>query len=163
MAGAALGGAISYLLSRQQIKEARAQRLEAERSEWDRRSVERRLDIYGDFLTRARSYRNAIRQPNNPQEGPSLPLREIADLARAADPAGSLVHLVTRSRETAAACGKVMRTIGNTSGTLYAFEEDDFRGVPWEELNEEMSTVLRSFQSAGRAELGIDDAGVAVV
>lgn len=46
LAGAALGGAISYLLCRQQITEARAQRLEGERWDRARRSAERRLDAY---------------------------------------------------------------------------------------------------------------------
>lgn len=155
LAGAALGGAISFLLSRQQIKEARAQRLEAERSDRNRRSTERRLDVYGDFLTSARRYRNAIREPNNSQDGPRLPLREIEDLARAADATGSLVHLVSQRKETFAACGKLMRTIGDTLGTLQVLEEDDFSDVPWDELNEDMSTALRNFQSAARTELGI--------
>jgi hypothetical protein len=156
LAGAALGGAISYLLSRQQMREARAQRLEAERSEQARRSGERRLDIYADFLTHARSYRNAIRRPSRPESGPSVPLQEIGDLARAADAAGSLVHLVNQSRQAAAACGDVMRTIGETSGILHAFDAD-MTGVPWEELNEKMSQALRRFQAAARAELGIED------
>jgi hypothetical protein len=54
LAGAALGGAISYPLSRQQIKEAREQRREYERWERARRSTERRFDVYADFLTHAR-------------------------------------------------------------------------------------------------------------
>lgn len=153
--GAALGGAISYFLSHQQMKEARAQRLEAERSERARRSWERRLDIYADFLMHARNYRNAIRQPSHPESGPRMPLQEIGDLARAADAAGSLVHLVSQSRQTAAACGDVMRATGETSGVLHVF--DDTAGIAWEELNEKMSQVLHRFQAAARAELGIDD------
>jgi hypothetical protein len=56
-----LGGAISYPLSRQQIREARAERLEGERRDRARRSVDRRLDAYADFVTNARRFRNAIR------------------------------------------------------------------------------------------------------
>jgi hypothetical protein len=156
LAGAALGGVISYVLSRQQIKDARAQRLEAERSERARRSEDRRLDIYADFLTRARTYRNVIRKPGNPEAGPRLPLAAIADLARTADAAGSLVHLVSQSEATAAACGEVMRTIGETSGVLHA-HEGDMSGVPWEEINGTMSRVLRAFQVAARAELRMDE------
>lgn len=156
LAGAVVGGTISYFLSRQQIREARAQRLEAERSEQIRRSVERRLDIYADFLTHARNYRNAIRRPSHPESGPSLPLQEIGDLARAADAAGSLVHLVNQSRQTAAACGDVMRTIGEASGALHALDAD-MTGAPWTELGEKMGDVLRQFQLAARAELGITD------
>jgi hypothetical protein len=156
LAGAVVGGTISYFLSRQQMREARAQRLEAERSEQIRRSGERRLDIYADFLTHARNYRNAIRRPSHPESGPSLPLQEMGDLARAADAAGSLVHLVHRSQQTASACGDVMRTIGETSGTLHAFDAD-MTGAPWTELEEKMREALRRFQAAARAELGIND------
>lgn len=156
LAGAVVGGTISYFLSRQQMREARAQRLEAERSEQIRRSGERRLDIYADFLTLARNYRNAIRRPSHPESGPRLPLQEIGDLARAADAAGSLVHLVNQSQQTAAACGDVMRTIGETLGALHALDAD-MTGAPWTELNEKMRDVLRRFQTAARAELGIND------
>jgi hypothetical protein len=48
-----------------------------------------------------------------------------------------------------------MRTMGETLGVLHAFD-GDMTGVPWNELNEKMSQVLRSFQAAARAELRID-------
>lgn len=152
LAGAALGGLISFVLSRQQIRATRAQQLEAERAERNRLSQERRLDIYADFLARARAYRNAIRRPSNPAV---VPVEEIWEQARTADAAGALVHLVSRSPLTARACGHVMRTMGDTSAALAAAAEltDD----RWEELNEEMSQVLRGFQAAARAELGIAD------
>ena len=152
LAGAALGGLISYVLSRQQIKAARAQQLEAERAERSRLSQERRLDIYADFLARARAYRNAIRRPSSPE---SFPLMEIRENARTADAAGSLVHLVSRSPQTARACGDVMRTMGNTSAVLTSGAELTDAG--WDELNKEMSLVLRGFQAAARTELGIDE------
>ena len=44
LAGAVLGCAISFLLSRQQIIEARAQRKEEAERDRNRRSVERRFD-----------------------------------------------------------------------------------------------------------------------
>jgi hypothetical protein len=156
LAGAALGGAISFSLNRQQIREARTQRLEAERSDRTRRSAERRLDVYADFLTHARSYRSAIRRPSNPESGPSVPLQEIGDLARACDAACSLVFLVSQSRQTAAACREVMRTVSETSGVLHT-SDVDMTGIAWEELNDKMSRVLRDFQAAARAELGIDE------
>src|SRR3954447_26394180 len=153
LAGAALGGLISYVLSRQQIRAARAQQLEAERAERSRRSQERRLDIYADFLARARAYRNAIRRPSRPE---SVPLQKIRETARTADAAGSLVHLVSRSPRTALACGDVMRTMGNTSEVLHT-SGAELTDAGWDELNKEMSQALRSFQAAARAELGIDD------
>jgi hypothetical protein len=156
LVGAALGGAISFALNRQQIIEARVQRLEAERSERARQSEERRLDVYADFLTHARRFRIAIRRPSNPESGPTVPLQEVRDLARAADEACSLVFLITQSRQMGVACREVMRTISETSETLHAAGVDTMK-VAWEEMNDKMSRVLRDYQAAARAELGIDD------
>jgi|HubBroStandDraft_1064217.scaffolds.fasta_scaffold200051_2 hypothetical protein len=158
LGGVVLGGAISYVLSLQQIRAAQEQRLAGERSDEARRRLDRRFDVYADFLTHARRYRNAIRRPTHPESGPSLPLNEIDDLGRAADAAGSLVFLVNESSETREACGLLMRTMGNTSGVLHA-SEADMTGVRWDELNEDMSQALRKFQAAARAELGVDRAG----
>jgi hypothetical protein len=77
LAGAAVGGAISYLVSVQQIREARAQRQEAERSAQARRSLDRRFAAYADFLTHARRFRNAIRPPHRPGAGMRVPVPEI--------------------------------------------------------------------------------------
>jgi hypothetical protein len=60
LAGAVLGGAISFLLSRQQMREARRQRQEEDARERRRRSADRRFEAYADFLTRTRSFRNAV-------------------------------------------------------------------------------------------------------
>ena len=59
--GVAIGGGISYLSNRQQMREARTQRLEEARREQYRRSVDRRFQAYSDFLTRVRSCRNVVR------------------------------------------------------------------------------------------------------
>jgi hypothetical protein len=158
LAGAALGGAISYLLSRQQIRDARAQRLEGERWDRARRSLERRLDVYGDFVTQARRYRNAIRPSYHPGADPRLPVREIDDLARTADAAGSLVFLVSENPRTQSACGSVLRTLGQVEGVLHELD-GDADGEPWDKLNEDMERALRGFQSAAREELGVEDAG----
>jgi hypothetical protein len=61
LVGAALGGAISFALSRQQLNDARLQRREVEVSEQGRRSEDRRFQGYSAFLTQARSYRNAVK------------------------------------------------------------------------------------------------------
>jgi hypothetical protein len=49
--GAALGGAISFMLNWQQAKEARRQRQEDDSRERRRRSADRRFQAYADFLT----------------------------------------------------------------------------------------------------------------
>ena len=64
------------------------------------------------------------------------------------------MHLVSRSPQTAQACADVMRTMGNSSEAFTSGAELTDAG--WDELNEEMSHVLRGFQAAARAELGID-------
>jgi hypothetical protein len=142
LAGAALGGAISYLLSRQQIKEARERRREDERWERARRSTERRFDFYADFLTHARQYRNAIWPPAHPGTGLSVSLHEIDDLFRAADTASTLVFLVNESRATQEACIKLMLTMGKTSEDLHAHESAP-ADIQWKELNQGMSRAMR--------------------
>ena len=152
LAGAAVGGAISYLVSFQQIREARTQRLEGERSDQARRSLERRFAAYADFLTHARRFRNAIRPPHRPGSGLRIPIHEIDALARSADAAGSLVFLVSDSPQTEGACGAVMRTIGQVVGAIHERERDP-GDVPWDELNEEIEQALRNFQATSKAEL----------
>jgi hypothetical protein len=155
LAGATVGGVLSYLVSRQQIREG-------ERSDLARRSQERRFDSYASFLTNARRFRNAIRPPRRPGSGPGLPVEEIYALHRSADAAGSLVFLVSESRGTQEACGNVMQTMGSIVG---AFREADlgsdsasWDSLRWDELNEDMRRVLRDFSAAARSELGVNDA-----
>jgi hypothetical protein len=156
LAGALLGGAISYVLSHQQIKEARAQRLEAERWDRARRSVERRFDVYKDFLTQARRYLNAIRPPYGPGSGLRIPVGDIDDLARAADAAGTVVFLVSESPRTQAACANVMRTISTVEDAVHGFSQDP-GGQRLDEVNDDFERMLRAFQAAAREELGAVD------
>lgn len=157
LAGAILGGAISYLLSRQQIKEARIQRAEEAHRDQERRSEERRFSAYSDFLTQARRYRSAIR-PYRRDSGPGLTVQEIDAYAAAADAAGSLVFLVSQSLGTHEACRKVLRTIGETLTVIHELSTDLDAG-PWEELNNNMADSLREFQNAARTELGAGKVG----
>jgi hypothetical protein len=60
LVGAVVGGVISFFLSWQQVKEARRQRQEDDVRELRRRSADRRFQAYADFLTRTRSFRNAM-------------------------------------------------------------------------------------------------------
>jgi hypothetical protein len=100
-----LGGAISYLLSRLQSREAWTQRLEGERRDRARRSVDRRLDAYADFVTNARRFRNAI--------------------------------------QTRAACGGVLRTLGQIEGVLHKLDRDA-DGQSWDKLNEDIERAIGS-------------------
>src|SRR5690348_7611063 len=59
--GVALGGVISLVLNRQQMRDARVQREEEEKRQQHRASLDRRFQAYADFMTRARSYRNVVR------------------------------------------------------------------------------------------------------
>jgi hypothetical protein len=153
LAGAALGGAISYILSRQQIRESRAQRAEEERRDERRRSVDRRFEAYANFMTHARRYRNAIR-PYRYKSAPGMPVHEIDSLAFAADAASSLVFLVTESKPTHEACRGAVRAIRDTADVMHELESDP-DGAPWRKLSEDMASALRKFQTAARAELHV--------
>jgi hypothetical protein len=154
LAGAVIGGAITYLVSVQQAKDARVQRQEAEQAEAARRSVDRRLAAYADFLTPARQFRDVIRPPHHCGAGLRVPLQEIDVLARSANSAGSLVFLLAEASRAGSACGTVMRTIGEVVGALHDGEKAPDH-VRWEDLNERMSRVLREFQEAVRTELQV--------
>jgi hypothetical protein len=154
LAGAVVGGAISYVVSVQQIRDGRLQRREAEHAEEVRRSLDRRFATYADFLTHARRFRNAIRPPHHPGAGLRVPVAEIDTLAGSADGAGSPVFLVAESTVTEAICGETMRTIGQIVGAVHEGEADPDH-VPWDELNEQMAPTLGEFQNAARAELQI--------
>jgi hypothetical protein len=153
LGGSSTRGASTYLVSRLQIKESRAQRVEAERWDRARRNVDRRFDAYANFLTSARTYRNAIR-PYRPESGPGMTVQEIDAAAREATAAGSLVFLVYDNPATEAACRSVLRTIRDTVGVIHE-SAPDLDGVPWRELNDGMARVLRNFQDAARTELEV--------
>jgi len=153
LAGAALGGASTYLVSRLQIRESRAQRVETERWDRARRNADRRFDAYANFLSQARRYRNVIR-PYRLESGPGMTIQEIDAVAREATAAGSLVFLVYDNPATEAACRSVLRTIRDTVGVIHEVAPD-LDGVPWEELNDDMARVLLDFQAAARTELEV--------
>ena len=58
--GTGVGGAISFILSPQQLKDARLQRQDEATQERQRRSEDRRFQAYSEYLTRARSHRNGV-------------------------------------------------------------------------------------------------------
>src|SRR5690348_13263424 len=110
LAGAALGGAISLALNRQQMKDARAQRTEEDLRERYRRSVNRRFDAYAEFITQALAYRNAIRVF---VDGRSLrpSANDLNVLATAADAASSRVFMVLENQTTFESCRAILAAI----------------------------------------------------
>jgi hypothetical protein len=164
LAGAALGGAISFVLSRQQIKDARAQRAEQYLHERQRHSADRRFDAYSDFLTKARSFRDAIRGYDK-EPDPAFGPKEIDAIARSAHSASALVFLVVESTETYDVCRAVVSGMKYIQRFLPDFgsrpgvPEDD----PWPELNDRMARLLREFQVAAREELEIGGVDPSVI
>lgn len=150
LAGAILGGAISFVLSRQQIIEARAQRKEEARHDKNRRSLERRFDAYADFLKRARSYRNAIR----PYAMTEAATRDIDALAQAADASGAFISLVAESEMTLSASHKVLAAIAASQELLHN-PDSHSRDARWPEANDAMVLALRQFQATAREELDV--------
>jgi hypothetical protein len=153
LVGAALGGAISYLLSWQQVKEARRQRQDDDAREHRRRSMDRRFAAYSDFLTRARSFRNAAEAHYlQPGHGPSL--AEVESLLQLANDASALVFLVVESEQTYQGCRSVLRTLGQAREIIHETEPDAV-GDPWADLNALLGRTTREFQNSARIELGV--------
>jgi hypothetical protein len=153
LVGAAVGGAISYLLSWQQVKEARRQRGEDDAREHRRRSMDRRFAAYSEFLTRARSFRNAAEAHYlQPGHGPSL--AEMESLLQSANDASALVFLVLESEQTYQGCRNVLRALGQAREIIHE-PEPDAAGDPWADLNVLLGGATREFQNSARTELGV--------
>ena len=161
LAGAVLGGAISLSLNRQQANDARLQRLEEDSRERYKRSVDRRFSAYADFLTQARSYRDAIR-PYEPKRSPSVALNEIDILARSADAASALVFLVLESTTTYESCRAILNSLGRSQAIIHS-EDSLTTEVALRAINDEMSRLLREFQVATREELGISGVDASLI
>jgi hypothetical protein len=152
LVGAALGGSISFVVNRQQLRSAWLQREEDAAREQRIRSEDRRFAAYSEFITRARSCRNALgayyRHSDN---RPSI--KELDTLLQAAQDASSLVFLVVGSTEAYEACREVVRALDAAEGTLHA--RSSSANDPWMELNPMLGESTRTFQNAVRAELGV--------
>jgi hypothetical protein len=154
LAGAVLGGSISFLLNWQQMKEVRRQRQEDDAREHRRRSVDRRFQAYADFLTRARSFRNAVEtyylQPGRHQ--PSF--AELDALLQSAHDASALVFLVVEGDATYEGCRNALRALQKARavvhGTDPAMSED-----PWTDLSVLLGRATREFQNSARIELEV--------
>ncbi len=153
LAGAVLGGAISLLLNRQQMREARRQRQEEEARERRRRSADRRFGAYADFLTRARSFRNAAETFYlQPRRNPSL--KEIDSLLQSANDASALVFLVVEDHATYEACRHVLRALSRAQAVIHRIGAPG-SADPWDELNVMLGRATREFQNAARNELDV--------
>jgi hypothetical protein len=153
LAGAVLGGGISYLVSRQQVREARRQRQEDDAREHRRRSIERRFQAYADFLTRTRSFRNAAETYYlQPSHRPSL--AEVDSLLQSANDASALVFLVVESDETYEGCRNALRALWKARAIVHGTEPDT-PADPWADLNTLLGRATREFQNSARVELGV--------
>jgi hypothetical protein len=152
LAGALLGGAISFALSRQQISDARLQRQEEDAREQLRRSADRRFQAYADFLTRSRSFRNAVEAYYlHPRRKPALV--EIDALLQSANDASALVFLVVESDGTYQGCRSVLRSLSHARAIIHGIKQA--AGDPWPELTVVLGRAIREFQNSARTELGV--------
>lgn len=148
-----LGGTFSFLLSRQQVREARRQREEDDAREHRRRSMDRRFAAYADFLTRARSFRNAVEAYySQPGHGPSP--AEVDSLLQSANDAAALVFLVMESEQTYAGCRVVLRALSSARGVIHETAPGG-AADPWPDLNVLLGRTTREFQNSARNELGV--------
>jgi hypothetical protein len=153
LAGAVLGGAISFLLGWQQAREARRQRQEDDAREHRRRSVDRRFQAYADFLTRTRSFRNAVEiYYLQPGQRPSF--AEIDSLLQSANDASALVFLVVGSDATYEGCRNVLRALQKARAMVHESDPAG-SGDPWKELNSLLGRATREFQNSARIELEV--------
>lgn len=151
--GAALGGSISFVVNRQQIKSAWKQREADAAREGTIRSEDRRFAAYSDFITRARSCRNAIEayylhSDNRPS------IKELDALLQAARDASTLVFLVVESEEAYEGCLAIVRSLGTAQAVLHGIRSSGTDN-PWIELNPTPGRATRTFQNAVRTELGV--------
>lgn len=146
--GAMLGGSISLLLNRQQMRFEHTQRRESELEGRHRQSVDRRFQSYSDFLTSSRIYRDSIRSFIG-EDASSI--TQINEYAQAANSASALVFLVTESADTHDACRLAVSTIGTIQTEMHRLNAR----ADWRDLNKQMADTLRRFQVAARDELGV--------
>ena len=153
LAGGVLGSTVSLLVSRQQARDARRQRVEEETLARRRRSEDRRYAAYSDFLTRTRSFRNAVEAYyTSPRAKPAL--AEIDALLQNANDASALVFLVVEGRDTYDGGRSVLRTLSRARAVLHEVAKSPATD-PWDELKVSLGKAIREFQNAARSELGV--------
>jgi hypothetical protein len=150
--GAALGGAISFTLSRQQIKASRAQQMADRAHENYQRSVDRRFQAYSDLLIRSRSFRNALKAYYLPSDHrPSI--EALDNLLHSAQDAAALVFLMVEKEDTYHGCILVLRALGAAQAVVHGLKQH--KENPWRELNLDLGRATRTFQNAARDELEV--------
>jgi hypothetical protein len=152
LAGAALGGVISFVLSRQQINESRRQRIEESQRLRDQSSKDRRLDYYSEFISKARSYRNAIRLLSFAQADRN-DVNRIDELAAASDTASSFVFLVVESSAMYDACHRVLKAMSECQSYIHKPASESSSDEA--SIKEAVAVSLREFQVVSRDELGV--------
>jgi hypothetical protein len=153
LVGAALGGAISFVLSRQQLNDARLQRKESEEAERRRRSEDGRFQAYSEFLSCVRSYRNAVQAYYlHSDSRPSI--NELDALLQRANDTSALVFLLVEDEETYQGCRAVLNALWKARTITHGIESSS-TDDPWLELNMEFGSNMRHFQNAARDELGV--------
>lgn len=153
LAGGLLGGAISFVVSRQQTKDARRQRAEDDIRDRRRRSEDRRYTVYSDFLSQVRSFRNALEAYyTHPRDKPRL--SDLDSLLHSANDSSALVFLVVESQEAYEGCRSVLRALWMSRVILHKIKESPVND-PWQELNMLLGQATREFQNAARNELGV--------
>jgi hypothetical protein len=152
LAGALLGGVISYVLSRQQILEARRRNQEEWKLQSEQGSRDRRFSCYSDFITQARAYRGAV---GFLPPGPVSETRaeHLDELAAAADATSSLVFLVLESSATYEACRSVLKAMRACQRLAHQPASPDPSVAL--ELEDRLAVSLREFQVVAREELGV--------
>ena len=153
LSGATLGGAISLVINRQQLKAAHAQRAEDAEQDKHQRSIDRRFSAYADLLDKARSFRDALRPYGN-QPIPLLAPKDVSALARSAHAVSPLAFLVVESRRTRVALGELATAMSDIQRDL----DDDRSGPtdkPWADLNTRIKSALDKFEDAARQELEV--------
>jgi hypothetical protein len=115
--------------------------------------MDRRFAAYADFLTRARSFRNAVESYYlQPGHGPSL--AEVDALVQSANDASALVFLVMESEQTYEGCREVLRALKRARGVIHE-TEPGAAADPWPHLNLLLGRTTREFQNSVRNELGV--------
>lgn len=151
--GALLGGGISFVLSRQQLNDARMQRDEEHKRTGLRRSEDRRFQAYSDYLAKARSYRDAVQAYYLHLNSRPL-LDEIDRLLHDATNASNLVFLVVESEEVYTACIATLKAIWKAQQAVHHIGPK-IDGDPWKDLNNSLGRATREFQNAARLELAV--------
>ena len=151
--GAALGGSISFIVSRQQIRSAWMQREADAAQERNRRSEDRRFAAYSEFITQARSFRNKLgAYYKHSDNRPSI--KQLDALLQAALDSSTLVFLLVESETAYEGCLAVVRSLGVAQDVLHG-DRSSSADNPWAELNPLLGSSTRGFQNAVRTELGV--------